>query len=200
MTPERIDWDEIRRRMEATRDALVRGADATPAEKERILRERARVLAMEEKAPARTVPTIQVLVFLLGQERYAVESRYVREVYPLNELTPLPGIPPFVLGIANVRGSVLAVVDVGRLFELPQKGIGELDRIIVLENGVMEFGVLANSILDVTEIVVEDLQPPLPTLSGVRERYLRGIARDRTAVLDAPRLLTDKDLVVREEA
>jgi purine-binding chemotaxis protein CheW len=199
MTPTRTDWNEVRRKVDEAGRMLARDMDAGPEERVRILRERARLLALEGSAPARATPTIQVLEFLLGQERYAVESRYVREVHPLKDLTPLPGLPPFVLGITSVRGAVLAVIDVGRLFELPNRGIGELDRSIVLGDGVMEFGVLANSILDVTEIAKDELQPPLPTLTGLRERYLVGVARGRTAVLDASKLLSDKSLIVRHE-
>ena len=109
---------------------------------------------------------LEVVSFMLGQEKYGVETRYVREVCPLNELTPLPGTPPFVLGIVNVRGQVLSVIDIRKLFDLPQKGVGDLDRVIVLQHGGMEFGILANSILGVVQVPTDDLQPSLPTLDG----------------------------------
>ena len=123
----------------------------------------------------------------------------MREVCPMNELTPLPGTPPFVLGIVNVRGQVLSVIDIRKLFDLPQRGVGELDRIIVLQHGAMEFGILGNTILGVVQVPTDELQPSLPTLTGLRGEYLKGVTRDRMAILDAARLLSDENIVVREE-
>jgi purine-binding chemotaxis protein CheW len=57
---------------------------------------------------------LEVVEFLLAQERYGIATRCVREVLPLVELTPLPGVPPFVLGIANVRGQIVSVLDLKR--------------------------------------------------------------------------------------
>src|SRR5687768_2140813 len=86
-----------------------------------ILRARAQALAR----PARHVPlaeaSLEVLEFRLAQERYALETRYVREVYPLKDLTRLPCTPPFVLGIVNVRGRITPVIDIKKFFDLPDE-------------------------------------------------------------------------------
>jgi chemotaxis signal transduction protein len=148
----------------------------------------------------RTRDMLEVVAFVLRQEKYGIETRYIREVCPLNELTPLPGAPSFVLGIVNVRGRVLSVIDIGKLFDLPQRGVGDLDRIIVLQHEGMEFAILGNAILGVVRVPADELQPSLPTLTGLRGEYLRGVTRDRMAILDGARLLADENIVVREEA
>jgi purine-binding chemotaxis protein CheW len=63
----------------------------------------------------------------------------------------------------------------------------------------MEFGILADEILGVQDILLGDLQPSLPTLTGIREEYLKGITREHVVLLDADKLLSDKNIMVREE-
>ena len=64
----------------------------------------------------------------------------------------------------------------------------------------MEFGVLADSIAGLLSVAVKDIQPSLPTLTGIRENFLRGVTRERIVVLDAKKLLADKNIIVHEEA
>ena len=63
----------------------------------------------------------------------------------------------------------------------------------------MEFGILADVILGVLRVPLRNLQPTLPTLTGIREEYLKGITPGRLAILDAAKLLSDKKLIVHEE-
>jgi purine-binding chemotaxis protein CheW len=197
---ERIDWTEIHRRMAAAEAAIAHVGRASRDKTRAVLKARAEALAHERDEDQRTEDSLEVVAFMLGQEKYGVETRYVREVCPMNELTPLPGTPPFVLGIVNVRGQVLSVIDIGKLFDLPQRGVSDLDRIILLRNGEMELGILGNTILGVFQVPVDEVQPTLATLTGIRREYLKGVTRDRMAILDAARLLSDESIIVREEA
>lgn len=163
-----------------------------------ILQQRARELAAPpEQTSGET--TIEVVCLQLAGAVYAMETGFVREVYPLKDLTPLPCTPPFVAGIVNVRGQVLSVLDLAALLELPAPGIGELNKVVILADEQMEFGILADAILDVRTLPLRALQPGLPTHSGKRERYLKGISGDGLVVLDAGRLLRDPGIVVNEE-
>jgi purine-binding chemotaxis protein CheW len=200
MSGERIDWKEIHRRVEASRAAVARDGRASREETRKVLRARAEAMARERDEGVGARDTLEVLGFLLGQEAYGVETCHVREVQPMNELTPLPGAPAFVLGIVSLRGRVLSVVDIRKLFDIPLKGVGDHDRVIVLQHGVMELGILGNSILGVLQVATEDLLPTLPTLTGLRAEYLKGVTPDRMAILDAAVLLADERVVVREEA
>lgn len=62
----------------------------------------------------------------------------------------------------------------------------------------MEFGILADAIIGARNIVVSELQTSLPTLTSIREEYLKGITKERTVILDAQKLLSDKSIVVHE--
>lgn len=173
--------------------------DAVPPEMwESILRERARMLAQAPEE-AGTEETIEVVTMLLAYENYAIETAYVREVYPLRDLTPLPCTPPFVAGIVNVRGQVMSVIDLKKLFELPTQGLTDLNKVVILSDGDMEFGILADAILGVQDIPPHSLQTKLPTLTGIREDYLKGITAERLVVLDAAKMLHHDGIVVHEE-
>jgi len=189
----------IRSRLEAAREATERGWQPGPEETKEILKARARALAREAEAPQEAAEAIEVIEFVVARERYAVESAYVREIYPLNELTPLPCTPRFVLGIVNVRGQILSVIDIKKFFDLPEKGLSDLSKVVILRSEAMEFGVLADSIAGTRVLPVHELQPSLPTLTGIREEYLRGVTADRTVILDAGKLLSDPKIVVHEQ-
>lgn len=193
-----IDWDEIHRRLETSQDALDRGLQLTHEEKNKILKTRAKILAVESEKKAKTEEGIQVVEFLLACEKYAVASEYVREIHPLKEFTPIPCTPPFVLGIINVRGRILSVIDIKKFFDLPEKGLTDLNKVIILHSESMEFGILADAIIGVRNIAVSELQTSLPTLTGIREEYLKGVTKERTVILDAEKLLSDKSIVVHE--
>ena len=190
-------WDDVRRRLEAARVALERGFTLTEERQRQRLQERAQALA---RVPVEEAPqaSLDIVAFLLAHEQYGIASAYVREVYPLRDYTPLPGTPPFVLGIINVRGQLLSVLDLKKFFDLPDRGMTDRHKVIILQSDHMEFGLLADAILGVRAMPYSALQPSPPTLSGVRAEYLLGITQERLAILDAARLLSDTRLIVRE--
>jgi len=140
-----------------------------------------------------------VLEFRLAQERYAVESRYVQEVHPLKELTPLPCTPPFVVGIVNVRGRIVPVLDLKRFLDLPEKGLTDLHRVILVRGQDFEVGLLADVVVGVRSIPIDSLQPSLPTLTGVRNEYLKGVTAERLVLVDLQRVLSDPRIIVHDE-
>jgi purine-binding chemotaxis protein CheW len=166
--------------------------------KTEILKARAKELAREPNSADASGEHIEVLEFVLAYERYGIESTFVREVYPLKALTPVPCTPAFVLGIINVRGRILSVIDIKRFFDLPEQGLAELSQAVILRDDVMEFAVLADSIVGFRSVSTRDILPSLPTLTGIRQDYLKGITRDRIVILDGRKLLSEKALVVHE--
>jgi purine-binding chemotaxis protein CheW len=164
-----------------------------------ILRARAQALARPPQRALATDASLEVLEFRLAEERYALEIRYVREVYPLIDLTPLPCTPRFVLGIVNVRGRIMTVIDIKKFFDLPDKGLTDLHRIILVRNNDFEVGLLADSVVGVHSVAHETLQSSLPTLTGIRSEYLKGLTAERLVVLDVARILADPKIIVHEE-
>jgi purine-binding chemotaxis protein CheW len=169
------------------------------AEAERILRARAHTLARSPRSAPAAGTMLELLEFRLGSERYALETRHVQEVHPLRELTPLPCTPAFVLGIVNVRGRILPVLDLKKFFDLPERGLTDLHRVILVRGNGLELGLLADVIVGVRSVAADDLQPSLPTLSGIRADYLKGVSVERLVVLDLDRILSDPKIIVHEE-
>ncbi len=169
------------------------------ATKQQILRNRAKALAVKPRGTADERPGIGVVEIRLAHERYAVECTSVREVLSLKDVTPLPCTPAYVLGLINVRGQILSVIDLRVLFDLPRESATQATKVVVLRSGDMEVGVVADAVVDARSIPLDALRPALPTLTGVRETYLRGIAEGDLVVLDAARLLADKTIMVNEE-
>jgi purine-binding chemotaxis protein CheW len=164
-----------------------------------ILRARAEALARTPPRDTRPEEQLEVVEFLLAHERYAIESSFVREVSPLRQLTPLPGTPPFVLGIINLRGTIVSIVDLKKFFDLPVKGLTDFNKVIIIGDERMEFGLLVDAVSGVHRIALAEIQAPLPTLTGIRREYLKGVTGERLVILDGAQILADPKLIVREE-
>jgi purine-binding chemotaxis protein CheW len=193
-----IDWKAIHHRLEHAAAALEQKITFTPEERKKILKERAKILAHERETDTRDQEHLDVVEFLVAYERYAIESFWVREVYPLKELTSLPGTPSFILGIINVRGQIVSVVDLKKFFDLPAKGLTDLNKVIIISDGHMEFGLLADVVSGVRRIPLQEIQPSLPTLTGIRAEYLKGVMADRLVVLDVAKLLADPKIKISQ--
>lgn len=164
-----------------------------------LLKMRADALAMEPKQKESVLETIEVVIFSLAAETYCIESSYIKEVYPLKEFTPLPGVPPFIMGIINVRGKIIAVIDLKKLFNLPEQGLGELNKIIILSDDQMEFGILADAVQGTQAININQIKNVPSVVSGIGEEYLKGITKEHLIVLNAAKLLSDQSIVIYDE-
>jgi purine-binding chemotaxis protein CheW len=81
---------------------------------------------------------------------------------------------------------------------LPQGAVSQFEKVIILDNGEMQFAILADQIEGVSKIAVDGLVKTLPTLTGIRGEFLKGIANQRLIVLDGEKLLHSTALLVNE--
>jgi len=174
-------------------------SEATAEGKRAILRSRAKSLAQEPEGKEEAEKYLEVLAFLLAHETYAIETRFIREVYPLTELTPLPCTPDYISGIINIRGQILTIIDMKKFFDLPEKGITNLNRVIVVQEEDIALGILADEIIGIRNIPEKGLTPPLPTMTGIHAGYIKGVAGEGLILLDMERFLNDGQLIVHEE-
>jgi len=152
VTREKVDWAEVHRRLEAAATTLERVITPGTEDKKRLLKARAKALSQEIIQEDAGQQYLEVVEFRLAGEVYGIETSYIREVYPLKETGPNPGTPPFFLGITSVRGQILSVIDIKGLFNLPDKGLTELDKIIIVRSGEVELGIRADVILGMKSI------------------------------------------------
>lgn len=195
-----VDWEEVKRRLATTQRMLADDFQPSAAEQARILERRAQELA-RIPAPESPGDEREVLEFSIAGERFAFESAWVSEIVVLGELTALPCTPPFVRGVVNMRGRIVSAIDLRRLFGLPDKGIVDFHRIIVLSTDGMEFGVLADQVEGVARIRMGALQRghARETACGMLGEFAMGImARDAAplTMLDAKKLLHDRRMLV----
>jgi purine-binding chemotaxis protein CheW len=193
------DWEDVRSHLDAAAEALARDEAPSTTERRAILEARARALACEPAKVVAASESMEVVEFLLASETYAIEAKFVREVQPLKSYTPLPAAPSFILGVVNVRGRIVSVVDLKKFFDLPEKGLRELDKIIVIGDELMEFGILADSVVGACPIPLAEIRPPIPTLSEEGSKFVKGIAGALVIIIDAKRILGDESIVVCQE-
>jgi purine-binding chemotaxis protein CheW len=195
-----FDWEALSRRLEAAAGALAALDRVDPGAHERLLAERAAALAAAGAAESTAPPAgIEVLAFRCGGERYAFDAARVARVLPQLPLTALPGVPDVVAGITMWEGEVLAVVDLRVLLALPLTDLVEPGALIVLRGEDNCFAVLADAIDGTRRFATDYLGHDLPMLADPDASYLLGVAPDRTALLDARRLLADSTLIVNTD-
>lgn len=117
-----------------------------------------------------------LVVFQLGEEEYAISVERVREVVKAERITRVPGVPPYVRGIINLRGRVVPVIDLRQ-----RLGLGEVSldrpRIMVVEDGPALVGMLVDRASEVLRLQPGQLQPPDEVLQGDQNsRFVEAVA------------------------
>ena len=143
--------------------------------------------------------TLSVVEFGLVPERYAVAERFVGEVLPLSEITPIPGAPAFIMGVINLRGKIVSLVNLKIKFSLKEKGLTDFNKVIILSNENMEFGIVADTIVGNRSISLDSLSPAPLTLDKRSAELVIGISPDGVILLDADRLLKSNQLIVNQK-
>lgn len=160
-----------------------------------ILKERAEQLSKMPQGMINSGSGFSVVLFYLAKEVYAIETEYVQEVFPVKEVAILPCVPSFVVGLINVRRKIISVIDLRVLFDLPiPKALG--GKAIILKKNDLEFAILTDGILSVSFINPDDIQPPLPTLRGIQQEFLKGITSGGTVVLSGDQFMSHKHIIV----
>ena len=111
----RLDWSEVHARLDRVAEATRRALGPTPEQALALMDERARVLARVPARDPEPSEILEVASFTLAGELYAIETRYITRVVRLTDFTPVPGTPGFLGGVVNLRGEILALIDLRAL-------------------------------------------------------------------------------------
>jgi purine-binding chemotaxis protein CheW len=138
----------------------------------------------------------QVLTFVLGSETYGVDILRVQEIRGWSSVTKIPHAPPHVLGVLNLRGSIVPIVDMRRQFNLERAEYTAVTVIIVLSvqsrTGRRDFGVVVDGVSDVVNVNAAEVKPAPDLASRAATEHIRGLmpVADRMVVLlDIDRLI-----------
>lgn len=192
-----IDWAELRARLATITTEHEPAAD--PERASRILEERARLLARPTERSSEQ-PQLSVVVFSAHGERYAIEIAYVRETVRSSGMTRLPGVPEWFVGVESVRGEIVAVVDLGRLFGVPSVALHDVPSwLIVIGEQESELALCCNEVSDVVALPRARIVPPPTGAMADGRRDMLGVTDDAIVVLDGARLLADERLFVEQD-
>jgi len=177
---------------------MMKAMDMNEEARLNLLRRRAFRLATPVRNETGSEFALEILVFTLSGERYALPIDKTGSVAPCLRLCPIPGTPDHILGIAHVDGELLPIVDLGPRFGLGRGVPGKDSRIIVLENESMKFGLFAELVVGSRLVDRSELHPPLQQGCGPAS-YLLSILSDGTVLINADSILSDESLIVRDE-
>lgn len=142
---------------------------------------------------------LQWVTFQLGDELYGVNVLQVQEVLKYTEITPVPGAPHYVLGIINLRGNVVTVIDTRARFGLANKELDDATRIIFVEVKGHIIGMLVDSVAEVVSMQGTDIEtsPSIGNDDNESAKYIQGVYSTNEEILilvDVEKLFSDIDL------
>jgi purine-binding chemotaxis protein CheW len=140
----------------------------------------------------------QLVVFTIGDEEFGVDISQVREIVRVVQITYLPKAPVFIEGVVNLRGQVLAVIDLAKRIGVTPKERSENNRIIVVEVGENTVGMIVDSVSEVLRLPAEFVEE-VPSLveTEVPEHYIRGVGKLKDGLLvllDLKKILTPEEV------
>ncbi len=144
----------------------------------------------------------QFLTFVLNDEVYGVDILHIREIIDYDNLTVVPLMPDFISGVINLRGNVVAVVNLARRFNHESKGIGKRTSIVIIdmqdnEGDIVEVGIVVDVVNEVIELAVTDIAAAPTFGAKIRADFIQGMAKidDKLMILlDVNHVLSIKEL------
>ena len=136
------------------------------------------------------------LTFKIGKEDYAIEIRYVNEIFGILNITAIPNIKEYIKGIINLRGMIVPVIDVRHRFKMPEIDYNDRTCIIVVNHNELPIGLIVDEVSEVVNLTEDMIAPPPQTNKGSHSRFIQGIGRDGDEVkilLNIRKLLYDDD-------
>jgi len=190
-----FDWEDAKRRMKLLAKTLDPARQESVERARQILEQRALELAVPLESVADETDSIEILTFRMGGELYALETAFILELTRVAALTKVPGCPAFIRGITNLRGDVLAIVDLCTLFQVANES-RDNPWMLVLGDDRAEFGIVIDDAVDVSSINTRDIFATPVSVSGAQHDLLRGVTEEAMLVLDGAALLADERLII----
>ncbi len=149
------------------------------------------------------VPVLQQLTFDLAGEEYGVEILAVREIRGWSRVTRIPQTPAYLLGVLNLRGAIVPIMDLRLRFGLERESYGDSTVVIIVALGERLFGIVVDAVSDVIDIDPASVKP-VPDMGAVVDtRYLKGLATHverMVMLLDVEKLMRPEDVETLDAA
>ncbi|WP_018872526.1 chemotaxis protein CheW [Thioalkalivibrio sp. ALJ16] len=144
-------------------------------------------------AKADTAPYV---TFSLADETYAIDVLQVQEVLKVTEIAPVPGVPDYILGIINLRGNVVTVIDARRRMGLDEQEPSDASRIVIIDVDNQNVGILVDSVSEVVRIAADAVEPAPEVGNDDSSRFIEGVTSTEeglTILVDLNKLLSDEE-------
>ncbi|NOZ52271.1 MAG: chemotaxis protein CheW [Gammaproteobacteria bacterium] len=152
-------------------------------------------MAMTNAAQNQDNPILRWVTFRLENEKYGINVMQVQEVLRVTEIAPVPGAPSYVLGIINLRGNVVTVIDTRKRFGLMVKEMGESTRIVIIESDEQVVGILVDSVAEVVDLRASEIETAPNVGTEDSAKFIQGVASQQGELLiivDLNKLLSDE--------
>jgi purine-binding chemotaxis protein CheW len=131
----------------------------------------------EDKRQQLSGEIVQVVSFKLGSEEYGVDISQVQEIIRMVEITHVPRAPRFMEGVINLRGQLIPIIDLRTRFGMPRIDATKSTRIIVTEIGNKRVGIVVDSVSEVLNIPMENVEDAPEMIAGVGTEYIQGVGK-----------------------
>lgn len=140
---------------------------------------------------------IQLVIFRLAGEEFGLDISQVREIVRLQDITPMPKAPEFIRGVTNLRGQIIAVMDLAKRFGLKEAADGEKTRIVICEIRNNAVGLIVDEVPEVIRISSENIEPtPQMLETQIHTDFIKGVGKLEgrlVIILDADKILSPQE-------
>jgi purine-binding chemotaxis protein CheW len=139
---------------------------------------------------------LQWVTFRLANETYGINVMQVQEVLRYTEIAPVPGAPSYVLGIINLRGNVVTVIDTCQRFGLPPIEITDNTRIVIIETRHQVIGILVDSVAEVVYLRKSEIETTPNVGNDESAKFIQGVCHrdgELLILVDLDKLLGDEE-------
>lgn len=139
---------------------------------------------------------IQWVTFNLSNETYGITVMQVVEVLRMTDITPVPGAPEYALGIINLRGNVVTVIDARKRFGLPPTEVTDASRIVIIESDGQVLGMLVDCVAEVVYLRESEIETAPSVGNEESSRFIQGVySKDDSLLIliDVKKILTDDE-------
>ena len=141
-------------------------------------------------------PVIQWVTFRLDGETYGINVMQVQEVLRMTEIAPVPGAPDYVIGIINLRGNVVTVIDTRKRFGLMPTEADDATRIVIIESDNNIVGILVDSVAEVVNLRGSQVETAPNVGNEESSKYIQGVfsrEEDILILVDLNKFLSDEE-------
>jgi len=151
---------------------------------------------MNQKAANPEDEVLQWVTFKLEGEAYGINVMQVQEVLRVSEITPVPGAPSYILGIINLRGNVVTVLDTRMRFGLPMYETDDASRVVIVESNGNVLGILVDSVAEVVYLRSSEIESAPNVGNDESSKYIQGVYSNEGNLLilvDVNKLLSNNE-------